>query len=326
MGRSCCVSGCKNRFIKGGANKRVRFFGFPKDGTRRKEWFKFLGRSSGWIPRNQDAVCSVHFKDSCFNVQGGPKILKKIAIPSEVSPDIVSDSLLGVPDVEESFSVPKVMGDICPIPLTMVPKVDNSLSGASMGHFVIAESGGDTADANLDSSQIETSVALPSTRKRKFDLDEIMEIPEVKMMRLENEQLRNRISLLEKKLKAANRAKQYHEKKWLKLTNFFNDLNKLVPQKDLNEIMDQFQDLPFLCINEDPPKNIMKKSRHFLAACTFTVQKLIHCFGKRFDFLPQDQSDVGLQTSRHCQDFNQSVGKSLIRRSKKTKKSINTVL
>ena len=209
MGRSCCVPGCKNRFIKGGANKRIRFFGFPKDGARRKEWFTFLGRSSDWIPRNQDAVWSVHFIDSCFNVQGGPKILKKTAIPSEVSPDIVSDSLLGVPDVEESFSVPKVMADICSIPLTMVPEIDNSLSGAAMGHFIIAESGRDTTDANLDSSQIETSVALPSTRKQKLDLDEIMGIPEVKMMRLENEQLINRISLLEKKLKAANRAKQY---------------------------------------------------------------------------------------------------------------------
>ena len=71
----------------------------------------------------------------------------------------MSDSLLGVPDVEESFSVPKVMADICPIPLTMVPEIDNSLSGAAMGHFIIAKSGGDTTDANLDSSQIETSVA-----------------------------------------------------------------------------------------------------------------------------------------------------------------------
>ena len=177
-----------------------------------------------------------------------------------------------MPDVEESFSVPKVMADICPIPLTMVPELDNSLSGATMGHFVIAESGGDTTDANLDSSQVETSV-LPSTRKRKLDLDEIMEIPEVKMMRLENEQLRNRISLLEKKLKAANRAKQYHEKKWLKLTNFFNDLNKLVPQKDLNEIMDQFQDLPFLCINEDPPKEYNEEIKAFSSCMYFYSPK-----------------------------------------------------
>ena len=74
----------------------------------------------------------------------------------------MSDSLLE--NVEECLPVQDGMADICRISLTKVSGIDHRLSGAAVDHFIASDSVGETTDENLDSFQIESSVAS-STRK-----------------------------------------------------------------------------------------------------------------------------------------------------------------
>ncbi len=62
MPTTCCVVNCHARHSRGAI---TRFYRFPKDPDRRRQWLAFVCRrnhdGSSWEPGDGDRVCSHHF-------------------------------------------------------------------------------------------------------------------------------------------------------------------------------------------------------------------------------------------------------------------------
>ncbi|RZF45915.1 hypothetical protein LSTR_LSTR008292 [Laodelphax striatellus] len=87
---SCCVYGCRNRFIRRDSGENVdpenhlSFHRFPKDPDARKQWIAAIKRD--FDPSPHTAVCSDHFKSEDFypRYASGLRKLRENAVPSIV--------------------------------------------------------------------------------------------------------------------------------------------------------------------------------------------------------------------------------------------------
>uniref|UniRef100_A0A3B3QLV8 THAP-type domain-containing protein n=1 Tax=Paramormyrops kingsleyae TaxID=1676925 RepID=A0A3B3QLV8_9TELE len=57
MGKSCCATGCTNRFNK---KSELSFYRLPKNKERRSKWIAAIGRSN-WNPGSETWICGFHF-------------------------------------------------------------------------------------------------------------------------------------------------------------------------------------------------------------------------------------------------------------------------
>lgn len=98
----CIVSGCRNRRNKKNTeqldlekalNKNISFHLFPIDVERRKKWLKAV-QLENYEPPKSATVCSVHFKDTDYELNNTKPKLKIDAIPyllaSEIQPATAS--------------------------------------------------------------------------------------------------------------------------------------------------------------------------------------------------------------------------------------------
>ena len=68
MGRKCCVPGCKSGYYSVPEPKpNISFLSFPNDPDLRNKWLLAIGRPD-YDARTYSSVCSLHFKDSDFQL------------------------------------------------------------------------------------------------------------------------------------------------------------------------------------------------------------------------------------------------------------------
>uniref|UniRef100_C1BST5 52 kDa repressor of the inhibitor of the protein kinaselike [Latimeria chalumnae] n=2 Tax=Lepeophtheirus salmonis TaxID=72036 RepID=C1BST5_LEPSM len=72
----CCAPGCSRRTEHG-----VRFFGYPKDPKRRKQWEIMTNRPL-WTPTEHSKLCQYHFEDDMFKRKEPNWRLKPNGIPT----------------------------------------------------------------------------------------------------------------------------------------------------------------------------------------------------------------------------------------------------
>ncbi|CAH2275621.1 DNA transposase THAP9 isoform X1 [Pelobates cultripes] len=84
---SCAASGCKSRYTLEARKKGITFHRFPRSNpTLLDKWRVAMKRATStgelWMPSRYQRLCSLHFKQSCFDTTGQTKRLRDDVIPS----------------------------------------------------------------------------------------------------------------------------------------------------------------------------------------------------------------------------------------------------
>ncbi|OCT89211.1 hypothetical protein XELAEV_18017828mg [Xenopus laevis] len=84
---SCAASGCKSRYTMDAREKGITFHRFPRSNpTLLEKWRLAMRRSTRngelWMPSRYQRLCSLHFKQCCFDTTGQTKRLREDVIPT----------------------------------------------------------------------------------------------------------------------------------------------------------------------------------------------------------------------------------------------------
>ncbi|XP_004913093.2 DNA transposase THAP9 isoform X2 [Xenopus tropicalis] len=84
---SCAASGCKSRYTLDAREKGITFHRFPRSNPALLEKWRLAMRRSTrngelWMPSRYQRLCSLHFKQCCFDTTGQTKRLREHVIPT----------------------------------------------------------------------------------------------------------------------------------------------------------------------------------------------------------------------------------------------------
>ncbi|KAM8972127.1 DNA transposase THAP9 [Pelodytes ibericus] len=126
---SCAASGCKSRYTLEARKKGITFHRFPRSNPALLDkWRVAMKRATStgelWMPSRYQRLCSLHFKQTCFDTTGQTKRLRDDVIPSIFSfPDDMQTEMLE--NKSEENHVPVTMRiPTVPEPETEAPKVE----------------------------------------------------------------------------------------------------------------------------------------------------------------------------------------------------------
>nr|XP_040226645.2 uncharacterized protein LOC120951788 isoform X1 [Anopheles coluzzii] len=86
---SCAVADCNNN--RRNVRKRmldIGFHTFPSDPVQRQRWVKFCQREPSWQPKSCDSMCSVHFKDTDYQMSHSP-LIRLATNLRRLKPDVI---------------------------------------------------------------------------------------------------------------------------------------------------------------------------------------------------------------------------------------------